>query len=869
MRIMKVDMKKYLAAHDLVYKSAPKIWQEGLLAGNGDVGALFFAPFFPEFLVNKIDIWDYKTVRGKLIKYSGILKKLKEGKELNEIIAEENKQAPASSKISAPKTGGKLRLRFGKDDNWAGAYKIMNRLSIYDGVLHTSMDRHLAHPRLRSFVHSGKNVFCLSANEVSAIVDSSVKIELFRPPDAAYKPPVFGTEKDVVYMKTTLSDGFHYIIAVKAVALGTAAYVGYTKKYYRPRYWAKLSDKVTTLIEPDRAALAVRGEFELFASVVTSKESKTPLKDAISLVDAAARAGFRKLYQEHVKWWDAFWKKSFIAISDKIIEQLWYTSLYMQASQYRKAPVPALQGLAFGPSIDGTQALQWCGTYTNDQNSEMVPMPFFALNHPELARPFFDTFNRMIPQVKRDTREIFGMRGMNFPMGCGIDGKITMDHQYSFIQCGGPFHGIIYCWAWRYTKDKKLLREKLYPFIKEVCNFFADYMTYNEKTGKYRLYPSQPPEVPFLDVGNPTHTLSLLKVNLQTAIEASEILSVDKNDRGKWIHLLGHYPEYPMDEGIFVEGDTVPARHYISQSGGLYPVYPCGEYDENSPKKIIDACLKTYWSVYIRQSLASFAQAKGRHFLNGWEHFFHIMQAMRLGLNQEVTQLLYQEYLRLFMKPNGLFSHNAIVLADSKKSEKNLNSIPDIKILDGKEWMPLREPMSNQAAECTENLEAKEQVFSVIETSSIFLAIINEMLMQSHNGILRLFPAAPKRWNAAFDNFRAEGAFLVSSSMARGMVKYVSIKSLAGGSLKIKNPWKNKTIFINGRKPMRGKYGEYIPLNFRRNEMISCFLDKGEFYKARNQRPENTNTIEPKRLRFYDGSRAWLGKPDLSEYYKW
>jgi len=864
---VEVDMKQYLANHDLVYKTAPKRWSDCLFCGNGDVGAMFFAPHFPEFLINKIDIWDYETEHPNLLKHAEVLKMLAEGKEkIGPHFTDPKPTVPRPApKQSAPKTGAHLRLRFGRHDSWQGPYKIGNRLSIYDGILHTAMDRHLSHPRMQTFVHANKNILCIKVRDVSAIVEPSATIELMRPNDTAYAPPVFAADGDVAYMKMTFNDGFYYVIAMKAKQLRRFAYADYLKKTRRKKYWPKIPLTTPAWCEGDRALVQPWGDFEFFASVVTSKESKTPLADALKLVRSAANQGFSSLYRQHVKWWDAFWKKSFMTISDKTLEQLWYTSLYMQASQHRKAPVPALLGLAFGRGIDSAQKLDWSGYYTNDQNSQMVPMPFFSANHLELAEPFLDTFNAMIPQAKRDTREIYGCRGMNFPVSCGIDGS---QGGGSINHCAGPYHGLIYCWMWEYSKDRKLLKKKIYPFIKEVCNFFADYMTFDEGTGKYRLYPSEPPEIPYLDIGNPTHTLSLLKVNLKTAIMASELFGIDAADRRRWQRLLSHYPEYPMDDGVFAEGDTVPADHYISQTGGLYPFFPAGEFDVDSPKEVLEAAKKTFWSVYIRETMASYAQTKGHHFVFGWLPFFQIMQGLRMGLVKEPLRLLYQEFLRLFMKSNGLFCHNAVVIADSKLSEANLKNIPDITLRDGSERMKLAEPMSNQMNECTENIEAKEHIFSCFEDSSIFLMIINELLMQSHNGVLRLFPAAPKRWDADFRNFRAQGAFLVSSSMRKGAVEYVTIKGLAGGAIKVLNPWNGRKVFVEGRRRRAETFGKYIPLTFGKNETISLFVSRAAFRKARARKLINTNSTEPKRLRFYDGSRSWLGKPEPGDYYR-
>ena len=64
------------------------------------------------------------------------------------------------------------------------------------------------------------------------------------------------------------------------------------------------------------------------------------------------------------------------------------------------------------------------------------------------------------------------------------------------------------------------------------------------------------------------------------------------------------------------------------------------------------------------------------------------------------------------------------------------------------------------------------------------------MLIQSHTGIIRIFPAIPEEWNdARFTTLRTEGAFLVSAKKERGNVTEVDILSEKGGELKIYNPF--------------------------------------------------------------------------------
>ena len=69
---------------------------------------------------------------------------------------------------------------------------------------------------------------------------------------------------------------------------------------------------------------------------------------------------------------------------------------------------------------------------------------------------------------------------------------------------------------------------------------------------------------------------------------------------------------------------------------------------------------------------------------------------------------------------------------------------------------------------------------------------INDMLFQSHGGVLRFFPV----WNAtalgpaSFSTLRAYGAFLVSASAdASGTVSEVSLASEVGGDVVFASPW--------------------------------------------------------------------------------
>ena len=67
-----------------------------------------------------------------------------------------------------------------------------------------------------------------------------------------------------------------------------------------------------------------------------------------------------------------------------------------------------------------------------------------------------------------------------------------------------------------------------------------------------------------------------------------------------------------------------------------------------------------------------------------------------------------------------------------------------------------------------------------IEHLTMIPATINEMLMQSQEKHIRVFPCWDMNSDASFENLRADGAFLVSSELKGGKITSLTIKSLQG-----------------------------------------------------------------------------------------
>jgi hypothetical protein len=99
-----------------------------------------------------------------------------------------------------------------------------------------------------------------------------------------------------------------------------------------------------------------------------------------------------------------------------------------------------------------------------------------------------------------------------------------------------------------------------------------------------------------------------------------------------------------------------------------------------------------------------------------------------------------------------------------------------------------------------------------IENASPSLAL-NEMLLQSYEGVLRFFPCWPKSLDARFGTLRAVGAFLVSAQLKGGEISGVSIVSEKGRDCAVANPWPgNKVKIVRNGKPAELADGERFVL---------------------------------------------------------
>jgi hypothetical protein len=113
-----------------------------------------------------------------------------------------------------------------------------------------------------------------------------------------------------------------------------------------------------------------------------------------------------------------------------------------------------------------------------------------------------------------------------------------------------------------------------------------------------------------------------------------------------------------------------------------------------------------------------------------------------------------------------------------------------------------------------------------IENFNTVPSTIAEMLLQSFQGTVRLFPSWPAASDARFGDLRATGAFLVSSRLKGGVVQYVRVASEQGGPVVLVNPWPGKTLRLYRNETDAGPLaGAELTIQTTKGETLSIATD--------------------------------------------
>ena len=103
----------------------------------------------------------------------------------------------------------------------------------------------------------------------------------------------------------------------------------------------------------------------------------------VSLVRNAAKEGQEKIFKNHKKYWDNFWSKSFVDLSQDYLNNLWYLQLYQLGSSSLGKYPPHFINSLWSWTRD---ARPWNHYY--HWNQQHYAWPLLSSGHPELLEPY-------------------------------------------------------------------------------------------------------------------------------------------------------------------------------------------------------------------------------------------------------------------------------------------------------------------------------------------------------------------------------------------------------------------------------------------------------------------------------------------------
>jgi len=488
-------------------------------------------------------------------------------------------------------------------------------------------------------------------------------------------------------------------------------------------------------------------------SITTLNESKEPLQKARENCEKALRAGFAKSVIAHRKWWDSFWSRSSVRVPNSIIERQWYLEMYKFGSATRADTPPiTLQGPW---TADNGKIPPWKGDYHHDLNTELSYWPAYSGNQLEGALGFVNWLWSTRENARAWTKRFFDLPGLNVPMTADLEQKqIGGWHQYTHSATTAAWLAHHFYLHWRYSMDRQFLRQRAYPWLRETA-IFLEAVTEKGPDGERTLPLSSSPEINDnrLDAWFPTITnydTALIRWVFEKTAELADELGKRK-EAEHWRKVLGEMPNLAIDsqsKKMLVAKDY-PLKESHRHLSHLMAIHPLGLIRwENGPQE----------QAIIRASLDDLEQ-KGTSWWCGYSFSWLANMAARARDGERAEKAL-EIFSMAFCLRNSFHCNGD----QSGKGYSNFRYRP-----------------------------------FTLEGNFAAAAGLQEMLLQSYSGAIRIFPAIPAAWkDVSFKTLRAEGAFLVSAERREGLTRRVEIIAQTKGMCCLENPFARTQFKVEG-----------------------------------------------------------------------
>ncbi len=449
-------------------------------------------------------------------------------------------------------------------------------------------------------------------------------------------------------------------------------------------------------------------------------------------IDMALHCDYEHCKAKTEEKWKNFFSASRVTLEDKEIEKFYNSSLYHLAGCMGNREFPP--GL-FGNFITD-DFFPWAGDYHMNYNYEAPYYCIFSANHPELFDGYMAPVNDMAENAAKFAK-LFGCKGYAFPVSFGpkaLDVYTQKDcKEHGVLFLGQKSHAAYACiipiMHWFSTYDKEYALENYYDFVLNTAAFWEDYLV--KKRGRYIIKNDAAHEIPYyrgekfrylthigqVNTINAINSLGLVKLLFDGIYDMAKELGLNSEKYALWEDIIENLSGFPT----FIKKGKKCFR---------YSKFGIRWRDDNTVglQHIYPAS-----QIGFSSGEELLKIARNTYFINDRRlddngSNSYLPAGARIGVNPDFLIEGIHQNIKEFGLPNRLFRHHG----------------------------------------------------GGIEHLTMVPATINEMLMQSYEGIIRIFPCWDKKMNASFENLRADGAFLVSAENKDGKVTSLKIKSLKG-----------------------------------------------------------------------------------------
>ncbi|MEE3257859.1 MAG: glycoside hydrolase N-terminal domain-containing protein [Candidatus Latescibacterota bacterium] len=227
----------------------------------------------------------------------------------------------------------------------------------------------------------------------------------------------------------------------------------------------------------------------------------------------------------------------------------------------------------------------WQADYHHDINLQMNYWPAEPGNLHYATEALFQHIERFVPHARKVARELYGCKGVWFPIQTDAWGRSTPESFGWAVWTGAAAWLAQHMWwHYEYGQELEFLRRRAYPFLKEVAAFYESYLI-EDQDGKLQAVPSQSPENRIVGGGDLPVTLcvsaamdlQLVQELLEHAVQAAALLQVDGEKRAQWQEMLTRLPPLQIGRhGQLQEwnedfAEVEPGHRHFSHLYGLFP----------------------------------------------------------------------------------------------------------------------------------------------------------------------------------------------------------------------------------------------------------------------------------------------------------